>query len=277
MNQGLALDRVGCARNAGIFILLRILFGSLIFLSMGTLFYLPTEAMLPAIVSIKGNVLLFILIVIGLIPLSFSSLIFGIPLSNALASINKKFSFYASRVRVLEALIFVIGMVLLIAEIPLFYQVMLFGMILYGVHLILVGYLVFISGFLNRISGLILIIGGAAGYLLGSLIGFIAPTLVLFSAVGIALAIVSEVILAINLIITAKRTTFGDPDSRSRVSRILKKLGEATTAEIVAEATKDSDECKDRAPRTLREMELDGEVTKKFSKEKKGYVWSLVS
>ncbi|MFW9920248.1 MAG: hypothetical protein ACFFED_11655, partial [Candidatus Thorarchaeota archaeon] len=89
--------------------------------------------------------------------------------------------------------------------------------------------------------------------------------------------IISEVILAISLIITAKRTTFGDPDSRSRVRMILKKLGEATTAEIVAEATKDSDECKDRAPRTLREMELENEVTKRFSKEKKGYVWSLVS
>ncbi len=275
MSQGLALDRVGCARNAGIFILLRILIGSLIFLSMGTLFYLPTEAMLPAIVSIKENLLLFILIVIALIPLSFFSLVFGLPLSNALESVNKKFSFYASRVRIVEALIFIIGMVLLIIEIPLFYQVMLLGMILYGVHLIIVGDLGFISGFLNRISGLLLIIGGAAGYLLGSLIGFLATTLILYSAIGIALAILSEVILAINLITTAKRTTFSDPDSKSRLRRILKNLGEATTAEIVAEATKDSDECKDRAPRTLRAMELDGEVTKKFSKEKKGFVWSL--
>jgi hypothetical protein len=57
----------------------------------------------------------------------------------------------------------------------------------------------------------------------------------------------------------------------------LKDLGEATTAEIIDEATKDADECKDRAPRTLKEMELENEVTKRFSKEKKGFVWSLVT
>ncbi|MFW9848358.1 MAG: DUF4386 domain-containing protein [Candidatus Thorarchaeota archaeon] len=277
MDQGLALDRVGCARNAGIFILLRILIGSFIFISLGTLFYVPTESMLQAMQGVKTNVFYFIAIVIALIPMSFISLVFGLPLRNALEVVNKELSFYTARIRILEALVFITSMILLIAEIPLFYQVLLVALVLYGIHMTLIGYIVFQSGFLSRVAGVFLMLGGVGGYLFGSLTGFLASGLILYSAIGIGFAIFAEVILAVVLIITARRTSFDDDDSKSRVIRILKKLGEATTAEIVAEATKDADECKDRAPRTLRAMELEDEVTKRFSKEKKGYVWSLVT
>jgi len=97
------------------------------------------------------------------------------------------------------------------------------------------------------------------------------------SSIGGEVAINIEIALALFLIFKWKTTTFDDEDSKSRVIKILKELGEATTAEIVAEATKDADECKDRVPRTLKAMELENEVTKRFSKEKKGYVWSLVT
>ena len=57
---------------------------------------------------------------------------------------------------------------------------------------------------------------------------------------------------------------------------ILEEMGEATTAEIIDESSRVSAECKDRIPEALSALELDQKVTKRFSKEKKGYVWTLV-
>ncbi|MCK5238410.1 MAG: DUF4386 domain-containing protein [Candidatus Thorarchaeota archaeon] len=276
MNHGLALDRVGCARNSGVFILTRILLGSFIFLSLNTLFYVPVEGMLAAVQSVKANVLFFILIICALVPLAFISLVVSFPLNNVLSSVNKDLSIWAARLRGIEALIFIAGMVLLIVEIPLFYQVFLSGLILYGLHLIIVGYLVFKSGFLSNVLGISLIIGGSVGYFFGGITGFFVPSLVLLSTIGIVFAIITEISLAFVLIVTASRTTFDDDDSKSRVIKILKDLGEATTTEIIVEASKESLECKDRVPRTLKALEIDNEVTKRLSKEKKGYVWTLV-
>ncbi|MHA1480582.1 MAG: hypothetical protein ACTSQZ_04070 [Candidatus Thorarchaeota archaeon] len=277
MNQGLSLDRVECARNAGVFILLRILIGSFIFWSLGTIFYVPVETMLTTIQTVKANLFYFIVVIIALIPMSFISLVYGLPLNNALTSVNKNLSLYASRLRMVEALVFISSMILLIFEVPIFYQVLLIALILYALHTIIIGYLVFISGFLSRLVGIFLMIGGLAGYFFGSLTGFLMPSLVLYSTIGITFAIISEVILAIVLIHTARNTTFGDDDSKSRVIRILRNLGEATTKEIIVEASKASLECKDRVPRTLKALEMDNEVTKRLSKEKKGFVWTLVS
>jgi len=276
LNQGLSLDRVECARNAGVFILLRILIGSFIFFSLNTIFYVPAEGMLPAIQSVKANVFFFILIVIALVPLSFISIVNGFPLNNALTTVNENLSLGAQRLRMIEGLVFIAGMILLIAEIPIFYQVLLVSLVLFSLHLIIVGYLVFRSGYLSRVVGILLISGGLIGYLFHAIAGLFVPSLVWVSTIGVAFAIIMEICLAIVLIITARRTTFGDPDSKTRVVNILKKLGEATTTEIITEASKASLECRDRVPRTLKVLETDNEVTKRFSKEKKGYVWSLV-
>ena len=276
MSQGLTIERVGCARNSGVFILLRILIGFFVFLSLGTIFYVPVEGMLTAVQSVKANVLFFILIVVALIPMSFLSIVISFPLNNVLTPVNKDLSLHAARLRALDALIFFTGMILLIAEIPLFFQVFLIGLVVYGFHLMMVGYLVFKSVFLTRVLGKFLIIGGSSGYLFASLTGFFAPSLVWLSTIGVEIAINVEIALAIILLYKARTTTFGDSDSKSRVINILKDLGEATTKEIIAEASKESLECKDRVPRTLKVLETDNEVTKRFSKEKKGYVWTLV-
>jgi hypothetical protein len=275
LNEGLTLDRIGCARNAGIFILLRLLFGFLIFLSLGTIFYVPAEAMLPAIQIVKTNLLFFILIILALIPMAFLSLVISFPLNNVLTTVDKVPSLIASRLRVIDALVFITSMILLIAEIPFFYQVFLIGLIFYAVHLMIVGYLVYKSGFLPRLLGIFLILGGVFGYIFASLTGLVAPDLIWVSTIGVEIAINVEIALALILIHTARTTTFDDDDSKSRVIRILENLGEATTTEIIAEASKESVECKDRVPRTLVTLERNNQVMKRLSKEKKGYVWTL--
>ncbi|MHA1909876.1 MAG: DUF4386 family protein [Candidatus Thorarchaeota archaeon] len=277
MNQGLAMERVECARNAGVFILLRILIGMLIFLPLGTIFYIPSETMLPAIQGVKSNLLFIILIILALVPMSFFNIVISFPLNNVLKSVDESLSWHAARLRALEALFFIACMILLIVEAPLFYQAFLVSLVLYTLHLLLVGYLVYKSGYLSRVLGIFVIFAGVFGYLFQTITGIFIPELIWLSTIGGEIAIIVEIALAIILIYTAKTTKFDDDDSMSRVVKILMDLGEATTTEIITEATKESDQCRDRVPRTLTALESEGRVTKAFSKEKKGFVWSLSS
>ncbi len=277
MNQELSLERRGCARNSGVFILVRLGLGSLVFLSLNTIFYVPGEVMLVAAQGVKANVFLFIGVLAALFFMSLFSLIIAFPLNNVLTSVEENLSKWAQRLRLIEVLIFIASMVLLFAEVSFFYQVMLFGIIIYGLNLIIIGYLVFISGYLGRVLSFFLIIGASLGYIFQSLTHTFVPSLVWLSTTGVVVAIVAEVALAITLIIKAMQVDLESPDTKDRVIRILENLGEATTTEIIAEATKESDECKDRVPSNLIVLETDQVVTKRFSKEKKGYVWALVS
>ncbi len=275
MNQGLSLERRGCARNSGVFILVRILLGSLVFLSLNAIFYVPGEAMLAAAQSVKANVYFFIGVIAVLFFMSLFSLIITFPLNNALTSISENLSKIAQRLRQLEVLIFIAAMILLFAEVSFFYQVLLFGIIFFGLHLIIVGYLVFISGYLGQVLGISLIIGGSMGYLLQSVTHTLASDVIWLSTYGVLFAIIAEISLAITLILKALQMDLESPDTKERVFRILERLGEATTIEIIEEASKEADECKDRVPRNLILMEKEEVVTKRLSREKKGYVWSL--
>jgi len=277
LNQGLSLERRGCARNSGVFILVRILLGSLVFLSLNTIYYVPGEAMLAAAQGVKANVFLFIGVLAVLFFMSLFSLIIPFPLNNVLTSVNENLSKVAQRLRWIEVLIFITSMILLFAEISFFYQVLLFGIVFYGLHLIIIGYLVFTSGYLGRALGIALVIGGSMGYLLESLTHTFATDVIWLSTYAVLAAIVAEVALAITLIIKAMQMNLESPDTKERVIKILRHLGEATTSEIIEEASKESNECKDRVPRNLIILENEEVVTKRLSKEKKGYVWSLVS
>ena len=277
LSQGLSLERRGCARNSGVFILIRISLGSLVFLALNTIYYVPNAAMLVAAQNVKANIILFIGVIAALSFMSLFSLFIPIPLNNALSSIDERISKLAQRLRWLELLIFIASMILLFAEVSVFYQVFLLGVVFFGLHLILVGYLVFISGYLNRILGVSLMVGGAVGYLLESLTQTLVSDIVWLSTYGVIFAVAAEVALAITLIRKALQMDLESPDTKERLIRILKGMGEATTAEIIAEASKESNECKDRVPRNLIALEKEEVVTKRLSKEKKGYVWSLVS
>ncbi len=277
MNQGLALERRSCARNAGIFILVRILLGSFVFFSLNAMYYVPGETMISAAQGVKANVFLFIGVIIALFFMSLFSLIIAFPLNNVLTSVHKDLSKIAQSMRIIEVIVFITSMVLLFAEIQVFYQVLLFGILCYGLNLIIIGYLVFISGYLSKFVGIILAIGGSMGYLFEVLTHSLEPRLIGVSTIGVLAAIFAEISLAIILIVKAMQMNLESPDTKERVIRILRQLGEATTDEIISEASKESDECKDRVPSNLVLLEGEEIVTKRFSKEKKGYVWTLVN
>lgn len=275
MNQKLFLSPRGCARNAGVFLLIRLSIGAVLYLSLNSIFPVPGEAMMTVIMSVKANVLFFVLVLGALVIMTLFSLIVAFPINNVLKSVNKDLSKGAAVFRLTEVLIFVIGMVLLFAEISFFTQVLFFGLIFYAFYLSIIGYLVYISGYLSKVLGISLTIGGLLGYLTIGLTHFYLSSLVWLSTIGVVIAIIAEIALAITFVMKAMKTERTDP--KETVTMILKDLGEATTAEIIDESSRVSAECKDRIPEALVALEKDSKVTKRLSKEKKGYVWTLVS
>lgn len=275
MSQELTLAPRECAQNSGTFVLVRMLLGLLVYFSLSTIFPIPGESMLGAVVGLKANVLLFIGVLAALFFASLFGLFVAFPLNNVLTSVNKDLSKSAMIFRFVEAVLFISGMVLLIAEIPLFNQVLVVGLIFYGLHLIIIGYLVFITGYLSRVLGIILITGGALGYLTVGVTQYFVPSLVWLSTIGALIAVIAEISLGIIFVVKARQIEHTDPVET--ITIILQKLSEATTKEIIAEASKISPECPDRIPGTLLELEQEEKVSKRFSKEKKGYVWTLSS
>jgi hypothetical protein len=207
----------------------------------------------------------------------FSIIIITFALNNVLKAVNKDLSLVASVFRLTEGFFFVISIVLLFAEVSLFNLILILSQFFLAVHMILVGYLVFKSGYLSRILGIFLVIGGSTGYLIGNLTHFYLPNFNWLSTIGLMVAFIAEFALGIILVIKAIKMTMNRPDSKKTITMILGDLGEATTAEIIDEASLVSRDCKDRIPKTLIALEKDKKVIKRISKEKKGFVWTLVS
>jgi hypothetical protein len=273
MNQG-ALIRPDCGRNAGVFLIISTLVGSFVLFSLNTLFTVPGEKTLTAAINLKNNWLLLIFLLIPFVVLIFTRSVVAFPLNNVFKSINKDISLMAARFRIIEAVIFILSIILLFIEISFFNQLWLLGHFFYGLQLVLLGYLVYKSGYLPKILGVFLTVGGF-GYLLEGIIDFYLQDLILVPTVGLIIATLAEFSLGIILVIKAMKILNALPDTKERVNLILKNLGEATTAEIIEEASKTAHDCKDRIPGVLVALEDEGKVVKKISKEKKAIVWRL--
>ena len=122
--------KIICARNAGFAIIMRLLIGSFVFFSLNPLFEVPGDATLIAAKSIKANVLLFLIVIIAILIMSFFTLMAAMALNNVLMSVNKDVSIVAAALRLIEGLFFIISMILLFIDIPLFAFVLFFGQIL---------------------------------------------------------------------------------------------------------------------------------------------------
>jgi len=248
--------------------------GLLVYVALGSVFPIPRSIMLTSIVEIKANVFLFIGLVAGVVFISLIGLIVGLPLNNVMKSVNSTYSKYMRGFRIFENFVLTAGMILLIFENPFFHVTLGLGLVFYGLSLFLLGYLVFISGYLNKLLATGLMLGGVNGYIPLVIIQLLFPTLELIPTAFAYIAIISEVILAITFIIETRKILETDPVVT--ITMILKNMGEATTVEITEAASKVSAECPDRVPATLGSLEMQNVVAKRFSKEKKGYVWSLV-
>lgn len=97
-----------------------------------------------------------------------------------------------------------------------------------------------------------------------------------FMPLGLFVASAVEITLGITLITKAIQQGRALPDPRQTITMILEELGEATTAEIIEKASQRSQDCKDRIPGTLVDLEENNKIKKRISREKKALVWTLV-
>ena len=88
-----------------------------------------------------------------------------------------------------------------LSEIQQFYDIWSLGLGLFGIHLLLIGWLAFTSGFVPRVIGVLVAIAGA-GYLIDSLGGLLYATYTLELA---SLTFIGEVVLMVWLLVFAAR------------------------------------------------------------------------
>lgn len=65
-------------------------------------------------------------------------------------------------------------------------------------------------------------------------------------------------------------------ESKEKILNILRELGESSTAEVIAGASKLTGRCKDLVPVILVVLEKEKKVSRRISKEKKAIVWSII-
>ena len=244
--------------------------------TLNAIFEVPGEATVLAAKKLKANILLFLIIIITILIMSFFTLMAALAFNNVLMSVNRKLSIVAAVLRLIEGLVFIISMIMLFLETASFNLGLLLSRSIYAFYLIFIGYLVFKSGYLNRLLGISLVIGGTMGYLTVGLTHSFFPSFKWISTIGIVVVVIAEFALGILLIIKAIKLASELPDPKETITMILEDLGEATTAEIIVRASQVSQECKDRIPNTLVTLEKEKKVIKRISKEKKALVWTLV-
>jgi hypothetical protein len=88
-------------------------------------------------------------------------------------------------------------------RIETFQDIWLISLVLFGLHLVLIGYLTYRSGYAPRVLGVLLVIAGA-GYLLDSLGGILSNS---YSANVSAVTFIGEALLMVWLLVKGRRST----------------------------------------------------------------------
>lgn len=79
----------------------------------------------------------------------------------------------------------------------------LLGQVFFGVHCLILGYLLFRSGFIPKVVGALVAAAGL-GYLIESFVMFLSPSLVAVTYPGLMVAVVAELTLCVWLIVKSK-------------------------------------------------------------------------
>ncbi len=129
----------------------------------------------------------------------------GLALYIVLKPVNKNLSLLAAISRLIQATFIAISLVFLFIEPLSFNYVYLIGQVFFAFYLIVLGYLVFKSGYFPRILGVLLIIGGALGYLLDSMGYFLFPDYLAIAFPGLVVATIAEISLTLWLLLKADK------------------------------------------------------------------------
>ena len=162
---------------------------------------IPGDAAVIAAKNIKTNKLLFGIIIATIIIMITCNMLVALTLYVLFKQVNNDLALLTAVIRLIYAIIFGFNMVFLFIEPSSFSYVFLTGQIIYTLHMLVLGYLVFKSGYIPRILGVLLIIGGSVGYLIEVLTYFVFPNYLWIASLGIVVAIVAEISLGLWLLL----------------------------------------------------------------------------
>ena len=118
---------------------------------------------------------------------------------------KQEFLVASSNFRLIQAIFIAISLVFLFIDPLSFNYVYLIGQVFFAIYLIVLGYLVFKSRYFPRILGVLLIIGGALGYLLDSMAYFLFPAYEAIAFPGLVVATIAEISLTVWLLLKADK------------------------------------------------------------------------
>ncbi|TFG26201.1 MAG: DUF4386 domain-containing protein [Promethearchaeota archaeon] len=187
------------AKAAGVGYLIIILAGFFAFFVLSTLL-VPGDAAKTAN-NIKVNEWLFRIMIISFIIMLIFDVVVGLLLYVLFIPINKMLSLLAVIFRLIQAIFIAISLCFLIIEPLSFNYVYLVGQVFFALYLLLLGSLVMKSGYIPKIIGILLIVGGALGYLLESLMYFLLPNYVAIALPGLMVGTIAEIAITLWLIL----------------------------------------------------------------------------
>ena len=191
------------AKVAGFAYLIIIIAGFFAFYVL-SLLIVPGDAATTA-KNIKANQWLFHIMIVSFLIMTICDVVAGLALYIVLKPVNKNFSLLAAISRLIQAAFIAISLVFLFIEPLSFNYVYLIGQVFFAIYLIVLGYLVFKSGYFPRILGVLLIIGGALGYLLDSMAYFLFPDYAAIALPGLVVATIAEILLTLWLLLKADK------------------------------------------------------------------------
>ena len=186
---------------AGLGILILVITGAYVFFALNTGLDVPGDAAIKAANDIKTNQWLLCIFILSLLIMITCNVILALTLYVLVKSVNYDHALLAAVIRLIYAIMFTISMVFLFFVPLSFSTVFIIGQIIYALHILILGYLIFKSGYIPRILGVLLIIGGSLGYLIESFTFFFFPNYVWIAAPGIVVATIADILLGIWLLL----------------------------------------------------------------------------
>ena len=189
------------ARFAGFGLLIIAIAGGFVFFALNSIVIVPGDAAAKAFNEIKANEWLFVIFIASVLVMITCNVVVVLALYVLLKPVNKELALFMGIFRLINTILFALNMVFLFIEPLLFNFIHMIGILFYALHILILGFLIFKSGYIPRILGVLLIIGGAIGYLPESLTYFFFPNYAWIISPGLTVASIAEISLGLWLLL----------------------------------------------------------------------------
>jgi len=207
------ISRRKAARVAGIGLLIIAIAGAYIYYALNAIVIVPGDATAKAFNNIKANELLLGIFIASVLIMFTCNVVVVLALYILLKPVKKESTLLTVVFRLINTIIFTFNMFLLFIEPLLFNFVHMIGIVFYALHILILGYIIFQSGDIPRIFGVLLMIGGALGYLIEVLTYFFFPNYGWLASPGLTVAAITEISLSVWLLLKSAKIPEMNPEN----------------------------------------------------------------